>query len=117
MELKINECVMVQAGILTYLVKEIDQLVLGSAWYQLDVSQCEHCGRSPGDVLQLESELHLTHEAADRLQRLLADKSEEAKRREDENINYQNQVCHSNSSLNYTEMTLNHSKWLRKTAK
>jgi len=81
-----------EAGILTYLVKEIDQLVLGSAWYQLDVSQCEHCGRSPGDVLQLESELHLTHEAADRLQRLLADKSEEAKRREDENINYQNQL-------------------------
>lgn len=80
---------------LTYLVKEVDQLVRASAWYQMDVSQCEACGRSPGDVMQLESELHLTQEAADRLQRNLAEKTEEAKRREEEATGFKNQVSSS----------------------
>lgn len=79
-------------GLLNYLVKDIDQLVRGSAWFQLDFSQCEQCGRSPNDLLQLESELHLTQEAADRLQRNLADKTEESKRREEETTSYKNQV-------------------------
>lgn len=79
-------------GLLNYLVKDIDQLVRGSAWFQLDVSQCEQCGRSPNDILQLESELHLTQEAADRLQRNLADKTEESKRREEEATSFKNQV-------------------------
>ena len=81
-----------QPGVLTFLVKEIDQLVRASAWYQMDVSQCEACGRSPGDILQLESELHLTQEAADRLQRLLNDKTVESKRREEEATCFKNQV-------------------------
>ena len=82
----------VQAGILTFLVKEVEHLVRGSAWFQMDVSQCEQCGRSPNDLLQLESELHLTQEAADKLQRLLTDKTEEAKRREEEATSFKNQV-------------------------
>ena len=84
--------VVTKAGVLTYLVKEVEQLVSGSAWYQPDMSQCQQCGRSDGDILQLESQLHLTQEAADRLQRLLTDKSEELKRRIEDNTNYQNQV-------------------------
>lgn len=79
-------------GLLNYLVKDIDQLVRGSAWFQLDFSQCEQCGRSPNDLLQLESELHLTQEAADRLQRNLADKTEESKRRDEEATSFKNQV-------------------------
>lgn len=79
-------------NLLNYLVKDIDQLVRGSAWFQLDVSQCEQCGRSPNDILQLESELHLTQEAADRLQRNLTDKTEESKRREEEATSFKNQV-------------------------
>lgn len=82
-------------GLLNYLVKDIDQLVRGSAWFQLDFSQCEQCGRSPNDLLQLESELHLTQEAADRLQRNLADKTEESKRREEEATSFKNQVLSS----------------------
>jgi len=81
-----------KAGVLTYLVKEVEQLVSGSAWYQPDMSQCQQCGRSDGDVLQLESQLHLTQEAADRIQRLLSEKSDELKRRIEDNNNYQNQV-------------------------
>ena len=81
-----------ETGVLNYLVKEVDQLVRGSAWFQLDFSQCEQCGRSPNDLLQLESELHLTQEAADRLQRNLAEKTEEARRREEEAVSFKNQV-------------------------
>ena len=77
---------------LTYLVKEVEQLVSSSAWYQPDVSQCQQCGRSDGDILQLESQLHLTQEAADRLQRHLSDKSDELKRRIEDNNNCQNQA-------------------------
>lgn len=79
-------------GLLNYLVKDIDHLVRGSAWFQLDFSQCDQCGRSPNDLLQLESELHLTQEAADRLQRNLADKTEESKRRDEEATSFKNQV-------------------------
>jgi hypothetical protein len=79
-------------GLLSYLVKDIDHLVRGSAWFQLDFSQCDQCGRSPNDLLQLESELHLTQEAADRLQRNLADKTEESKRRNEEATSFKNQV-------------------------
>ena len=82
-------------GLLNYLVKDIDQLVRGSAWFQLDFSQCEQCGRSPNDLLQLESELHLTQEAADRLQRNLADKTEESKRRDEEATSFKNQVLYT----------------------
>lgn len=82
-----------ETGVLNYLVKEVDQLVRGSAWFQLDFSQCEQCGRSPNDLLQLESELHLTQEAADRLQRNLAEKTEEARRREEEAVSFKNQVA------------------------
>ena len=83
-----------QVGILSYLVKEIDHLVRGSAWWLVDVdmTQCQQCGRSPGDVLQLESELHLTQEAADRLQRNLAEKTEESKRHTEEATSFKNQV-------------------------
>lgn len=84
-----------ETSVLGYLVKEIDQMVRGSAWFQLDFSQCEQCGRSPNDLLQLESELHLTQEAADRLQRNLADKTEEARRREEEATAFKNQVSKS----------------------
>lgn len=79
-------------GLLNYLVKDIDHLVRGSAWFQLDFSQCDQCGRSPNDLLQLESELHLTQEAADRLQRNFADKTEESKRRNEEATSFKNQV-------------------------
>jgi hypothetical protein len=79
-------------GLLNYLVKDIDHLVRGSAWFQLDFSQCDQCGRSPNDLLQLESELHLTQEAADRLQRNLAEKTEESKRRDEEATSFKNQV-------------------------
>ncbi|XP_046444144.1 bicaudal D-related protein homolog [Daphnia pulex] len=79
-------------GLLNYLVKDIDHLVRGSAWFQLDFSQCDQCGRSPNDLLQLESELHLTQEAADRLQRNLADKTEESKRRNEEATSFKNQL-------------------------
>ena len=75
-----------------FLVKQVEHLVRGSAWFQMDVSQCDQCGRSPSDVLQLESELHLTREAADKIQRLLGEKSEEAKRREEEGTLLKNQV-------------------------
>jgi hypothetical protein len=81
-------------GLLSYLVKDIDHLVRGSAWFQLDFSQCDQCGRSPNDLLQLESELHLTQEAADRLQRNLADKTEESKRRDEEATSFKNQVLY-----------------------
>lgn len=83
-----------QVGILSYLVKEIDHLVRGSAWWLVDVdmTQCQQCGRSPGDVLQLESELHLTQEAADRLQRNLIEKTEESKRHTEEATSFKNQV-------------------------
>jgi len=81
-----------EAGVLTYLVKEVEQLVSSSAWYQPDMSQCQQCGRSDGDILQLESQLHLTQEAADRLQRHLSDKSDELKRRIEDNNNCQNQL-------------------------
>lgn len=77
---------------MTLLVKEVDQLVRGSACFQLDVTQCDQCGRSPNDVLQLESELHLTQEAAEKLQRRLNEKTEEAKRREEEATAFKNQV-------------------------
>lgn len=70
----------------------MDQLVRGSACFQLDVTQCDQCGRSPNDVLQLESELHLTQEAAEKLQRRLNEKTEEAKRREEEATAFKNQV-------------------------
>lgn len=73
-------------------MKEVDQLVRGSACFQLDVTQCDQCGRSPNDVLQLESELHLTQEAAEKLQRRLNEKTEEAKRREEEATAFKNQV-------------------------
>ena len=86
-------------GLLNYLVKDIDQLVRGSAWVQLDFSQCEQCGRSPNDLLQLESELHLTQEAADRLQRNLADKTEESKRRDEEATSFKNQVLYTTCTL------------------
>ncbi|EFX77717.1 hypothetical protein DAPPUDRAFT_53920 [Daphnia pulex] len=66
-------------GLLSYLVKDIDHL-------------CDQCGRSPNDLLQLESELHLTQEAADRLQRNLADKTEESKRRNEEATSFKNQL-------------------------
>ncbi|KZS15963.1 Bicaudal D-related protein [Daphnia magna] len=79
-------------GLLNYLVKDIDHLVRGSAWFQLDFSQCDQCGRSPNDLLQLESELHLTQEAADRLQRNFADKTEECKRRNEEATSFKNQL-------------------------
>lgn len=86
-------------GLLNYLVKDIDHLVRGSAWFQLDFSQCDQCGRSPNDLLQLESELHLTQEAADRLQRNFADKTEECKRRNEEATSFKNQVRLSPSPL------------------
>jgi hypothetical protein len=86
-------------GLLNYLVKDIDHLVRGSAWFQLDFSQCDQCGRSPNDLLQLESELHLTQEAADRLQRNLADKTEESKRRNEEATSFKNQVLRTTGAL------------------
>lgn len=77
---------------LCYLVKEVEALVRSSAMFQMDMSQCEQCGRSSNDLLQFESELHLTQEAADKLQRQLADKIEESKRYKDESTSLQNQV-------------------------
>jgi len=91
-----------EAGILTLLVKEVDQLVRGSACFQLDVTQCDQCGRSPNDVLQLESELHLTQEAAEKLQRRLNEKTEEAKRREEEATAFKNQLTLKDVELEAT---------------
>ena len=107
----------VQAGILTFLVKEVEHLVRGSAWFQMDVSQCEQCGRSPNDLLQLESELHLTQEAADKLQRLLTDKTEEAKRREEEATSFKNQVTSHSHQLKIANSWHFYSKCLRNLAR